>query len=310
MDSQKIKGLVAAPFTPMNQDRSINLKLIPKLYKRFRQLGITGVFINGSTSEGLSLTTAERKDLAEAWSDTVDDEFKLLIHVGHAGIDDAKGLASHAAQCTSVAGISMVGPFYRKPGTVSELVSFCREVVREAPDLPFYYYHIPALSGVDFTMYDFLAEASTRIPTLRGIKFTNSDLIDFSRCLEYNDGEYDIMFGNDELMSCGLMLGARGFVGSTYNLFPHLYHEIINAFDHGELSRVRILQRKSMEFVRLIDQYGYGGAAKGVMKLLALDCGPARLPLRTIKSDELKSLEEDLKQADFFKYTIHKQAVS
>lgn len=305
MSNQKIKGLVAAPFTPMNEDRSINLSFIPKLYERFRKNGVVGVFINGSTSEGLSLTTEERKALTEAWNGVVDNDFKLLAHVGHAGIEDAKNLARHAAKFKSVSGISTVGPFYQKPGSTRELVHFCKEIAIEAPELPFYYYHIPSLTAVDFPMYDFLTLASDAIPTLAGIKFSNHDYVDFSRCLEFQDERFDIMFGNDELLSCGLMLGARGFVGSTYNLFPKLYHKIFKAFEEGNLTKVQRLQRKSMEYVQLINQYGgYNGAAKGVMKLLGVDCGPARLPLKTPLKSQLDELEIRLGEKGFFKYAV------
>lgn len=305
MSNQKIKGLVAAPFTPMNEDRSINLSFIPRLYERFRRNGVVGVFINGSTSEGLSLTTDERKALTEAWNGVVDDDFKLLVHVGHAGIEDAKNLARHTAKFKAVSGISTVGPFYQKPDSTKELVEFCREIAAEAPEVPFYYYHIPPITAVDFPMHDFLILASDAIPTLAGIKFSNHDYVDFSRCLEFQDERFDIMFGNDELLSCGLMLGARGFVGSTYNLFPKLYHKIFEAFEEGDLARVQHLQRKSMEYVQLIDQYGgYNGAAKGVMKLLGMDCGPARLPLKTPSNSQLTELEVVLRKKEFFNYAV------
>ncbi|MCW9708823.1 dihydrodipicolinate synthase family protein [Fodinibius salsisoli] len=304
MSNQKIKGLVAAPFTPMNENRSINLSLIPKLYERFQQNDVIGVFINGSTSEGLSLTTNERKALTEAWNEVIDDGFKLLVHVGHTSIEDAKNLARHATDLKSVSGISTVGPFYQKPDSTKELVEFCREIATEAPEVPFYYYHIPPITAVNFPMHDFLSLASDEIPTLAGIKFSNHDYVDFSQCLEFQDERFDIMFGNDELLSCGLMLGAHGFVGSTYNLFPELYHKIFEAFEEDNLKRVQHLQRKSMEYVQTIDEYGgYNGAAKGVMKLLGIDCGPARLPLKTPSNGQLDKLEVALRKKGFFKYT-------
>lgn len=300
----KIEGLIAASFTPMKIDRSINLALIPELYESFKQNNIGGVFINGSTSEGLSLTTKERMKVTEAWSNAISDDFKLLVHVGHAALQDARVLAEHAALCSSVSGISTVGPFYQKPNSVSELVDFCKEIAKSASEIPFYYYHIPEITGVDFPMIDFLKRASDEIPTLAGIKFSNHDFIDYSQCRQYANEHYDLMFGTDELLSCGLMLGAKGFIGSTYNLFPHLYHQIIDAFEQNDIGQVQQLQRKSMEYVRIIGHYGFGGAAKGVMKLLDLDCGPARLPFQTINKKQLNQLENELTNKGFFEYTL------
>lgn len=305
----KIKGLIAAPFTPMKQDGSINLAVIPELFERYKHNRITGVFINGSTGEGLELTIQERKELAQAWSETVSGSFKLLVHVGHSSIEEAKTLTRHAAACSSVSGISMVGPFYRKPDTVDRLVDFCREVAAEAKDIPFYYYHIPLLTGVDIPMYNFLERASEQIPNLAGIKFSHNNLVDYSRCLTFCDEQYDMMFGSDELFSCGLTLGAVGFIGSTYNLFPSLYHQIIEAFNGGNLMEVRRLQNKSIEYVHLMDKYGYAATAKRMMKRLGVDCGPARLPLETPTKKQMDDLEASLQSEDFFTYALQKVCI-
>src|SRR5699024_2142757 len=133
MNLTDIQGLIAAPFTPMNEDRSVNFRLIPELYKRFRRQGVIGVFINGSTSEGLSLTNEERKALTEAWDGVVEDDFKLLVHVGHAGLQDAKDLARHASKYSSVDGISSVWQFILIPNFTHELVSFNWVIVMCAP---------------------------------------------------------------------------------------------------------------------------------------------------------------------------------
>ncbi|MFH5884961.1 dihydrodipicolinate synthase family protein [Halalkalibaculum sp. DA3122] len=306
MKTEKIKGLVAAPFTPMNSNGSINVDVIPELFELYKHNNITGVFINGSTGEGLELTVDERKALAEAWDKVVSKDFKLLVHVGHSSLEEAKTLARHAANCSSVAGISTVGPFYRKPDSVERLVDFCREVAAAAPQTPFYYYHIPSLTGVDLPMYEFLERAAEEIPTLAGIKYSHNDFVDYSRCLQYQDGRFDLIFGSDELLSCGLMLGAEGFIGSTYNLFPLLYHQIFKAFSAGDITEVRKLQNRSMNYVRIIDRYGYAAAAKRLMKRLGVNCGPARLPLHTPTEQQMEELEQVLRRQDFFSYALQK----
>jgi len=45
----------------------------------------------------------------------------------------------------------MASPF-PKAGRVEELVKYCEEIACGAPDLPFYFYHIPALNGVFLPM--------------------------------------------------------------------------------------------------------------------------------------------------------------
>lgn len=298
---KKNEGLIAAPFTPMNPDKSINLSRIPALYKNYLEQDIKGVFINGSTGEGLSLTTAERKAIAEAWKDEVSGDFKLFVHIGHTSLMEAKALAKHSADL-GVSGISTVGPFYMRPQNVEELVEFCAEMAAEAPQTPFYYYHIPALTGVKFAMLYFLTAASKQIPTLAGIKFSDNDFMEYDRCQGYEEEKYDILFGVDELMVCGRLFGARGFVGSTYNLFPRLYYEIMEAFDAGNFKKARQLQTKSIAFVQAINKYGYSGAAKSLMKFIGVDCGPVRQPLKNPEPAQMQQLESELQAIGFFDY--------
>jgi N-acetylneuraminate lyase len=67
MDIQKIKGLIAAPFTPMNEDGSLNTGLIPNYAAKLKREQLRGVFICGTTGEGMLMTPDERMEVAEKW---------------------------------------------------------------------------------------------------------------------------------------------------------------------------------------------------------------------------------------------------
>ena len=64
----RFRGLVAAPFTPFNSDLTINLDVIPAYARLLRDNGVTAAFVCGTTGEGLSLTQAERMQVAAAWA--------------------------------------------------------------------------------------------------------------------------------------------------------------------------------------------------------------------------------------------------
>jgi N-acetylneuraminate lyase len=75
-----LKGLIAAPFTPMHLDGTINIELIPEYYQLLKSNGVKGAFITGSTGEGPSLTTGEKKAVIAAWADCNkgDTDFKVI----------------------------------------------------------------------------------------------------------------------------------------------------------------------------------------------------------------------------------------
>jgi len=79
-----------------------------------------------------------------------------------------------------------------------------------------------------------------------------------------------------------------------------LYRRLIDAFDRGDIDEARKYQALSVEMVRILCRYGIRPALKAVMKLIGLDCGPARLPLVTLTDDELQAMKEELGAVGFF----------
>lgn len=297
---QHLSGLIAAPFTPMNADGSVNISLIPAYYDFLKRNGVTGAFICGSTGEGVSMTTDEKKAVAEAWADCTkqDSDFKVMTLLGGTSIADCKILARHAKE-VGLYGISFTSPFYFKPASVAALAEMCAEIANEVPDMPFYYYHIPVLTGVGFNMIDLLSAVDGKIPNFAGIKYTHEDFMDFLTCLRFQGGKYDMLWGRDENMLSALVLGAKGAVGSTYNYAAPLYYALIDAFNNGDLSEAQKLQQDSIDMIRLLGKYGGIATGKAFMKLVGLDCGEFRLPVKNMSADQFEEFKKDVEAVGF-----------
>jgi N-acetylneuraminate lyase len=305
MNMKKTTGLVAAPFTPMHADCSINLDAIEAYSRRLHSDGVVGAFICGTTGEAMSLSIEERMQVADRWMEMAPKDLRVIVHVGHTALGDCRRLASHA-QSIGADSVSCMAPFFFKPNSAESLVQWCEEVASAAPKLPFYYYHIPSMTGVSIPVYDFLRIAATRIPNLVGVKFTYEDLDDFKRCLDFQSGRYDILFGRDERLLSSLAIGARGAVGSTYNFAASIYRKLIAAYDAGDRSKAEAQQELA---VKMIDTLIAGGPSpiatfKWLMKRTGIDCGPARLPLQNPTSEQIEQLEEGLEAIGFFKAKV------
>ena len=177
MDS-RITGLVAATFTPMHADGSLNLAQVAPLVDRLLQEGISALYVCGSTGEGPSLSTEERQQTAAAYVEAAAGRLPVVVQVGHCSLADACRLAAHAAQIGADA-ISSVPPWYFRPGSVEVVVDCLAQIAAAAPGLPFYYYHIPSLTGVAPDMVEFLRQAGPRLPTLVGVKYTAPTVDEF-----------------------------------------------------------------------------------------------------------------------------------
>ncbi len=296
MKIEKITGLVAAPFAPMKNNGDLNPDIIPLYYGMLKSNNISGVFINGTTGEGVSLSFLEKKLVTDAWvkADKESGAIKIINLVGGNSVRECGELALYSYQ-KGVYAISVLPPYYFKPSTIKELVDFFREIAGIVPELPVYYYHIPSLTGVYFPMLEFMCEVGETIPNFRGIKYSHCDLMDYFSCLRHDNYRYDIFWGTDETLLSALVLGCTGAVGSTYNYLAPLFSALIKKFESGDLKGARKLQEEANELIYLLDKYGGIRAGKAFMRYIGLDCGKFRSPLNKFEEEKFRNLSEDLK---------------
>ncbi len=300
MEPTSITGLVAATHTPFTNDGSLNLDVVERQAEHLMAHGVQRVFIGGSTGEGHSLTVVERQALAERWlAVTGGTAMSVIVHVGSNCLTDAKLLARQAQELGAFA-VSAVAPSYFKPNSLETLIACAAEVASAAPQTPFYFYDIPSMTNMHFSMPDFLTQAKEKIPNLVGLKFTNIDLVAYQQCLHVDGGKWDVPFGCDEYLLAALALGAKGAVGSSYNFAAPVYQRVMTAFAQGDMRTARNEQFQSVQLIQVLARFGYMGAAKETMQMLGVDVGPPRLPNHRLTSTQVGELRKQLDSIDFF----------
>jgi N-acetylneuraminate lyase len=302
MNRAKPFRMIAAVHTPMRSDLSLNIDMVDAQADVMAAQGLDGVFIAGTTGEGMVLTTDERRQLAERWVQAAAGRLDVLVHVAHPVLSEATALAQHAVRI-GAQGTVAITPADFPPHTVDNLVSWCAVVAASAPSLPFYYYHIPVRTRLPFKAIDILRAAAPRIPNLRGLKFTHEDLMDFGRCADFQDGRYETLYGRDEMLLPAMTVGATGALGSTYNYLGRLYRKVVEAFDAGDMAAAQAFQRKSREIVEVILEPGnLMSTGKWLMSLIGVDCGPVRIASGNVPMETLNALRPKLEAAGFFEY--------
>ncbi len=298
----KLTGLVAATHTPFCPKGELHLTAVERQAEHLLRQGGTTVFIGGSTGESHSLTVTERLDLARRWSEvTRGSEMRVVVHVGSNCLAEARVLAAQAESLGATA-IAALAPSYFKPASLEALVDCCADIAAAAPETPFYFYDIPALTGVCFSMPDFLGAAAERVPSLAGIKFTNPDLMAYQCCLHMDAGRWDLPFGVDEHFLGALAVGATGAVGSGFNFAAPIYTRLSASFERGDLEAARLEQFRGVQLIRSLASFGYMAAAKATMGLLGVEVGPARLPHRNLDRDATRKLRSELDALGFFEW--------
>jgi N-acetylneuraminate lyase len=250
MKIKKLKGLIAAAHTAFNDDGSVNYDVIPKQAQMLIRQNVTGVYVSGTTGEGVHCSTEERKKVFEAWTKAAKGKLYLIAHVGSLSLPDTQELARYAQEIGMDA-TSIVPPCFFRPGSIQGLIDYINEALKYADKIPFYYYHT-SMSGVTFDMEAFLNVADGKIKNLAGIKFNYPDLYMYQRCLKACGGKYDITWGIDEWFAGAVALGAESAIGSTYNYSAGIYYKIWDAVKKGDLKKAEKGMKQVCDIVDIL----------------------------------------------------------
>ena len=296
---KKLTGLIAAPHTPFDSSNNVNFEEIDKIAKHLIKDGVKGIYVCGTTGEGIHCSVEERKAIAERWVSASDNQLDIIVHTGALSIVDTLELTRHA-DTLDILATSAIGPCFFKPGSVADLVEYCATIAAAAPSKGFYYYH-SGMSGVNLNMEEFLIQADKRIPNLSGLKFNSGDLYEYQRCLRACDGKFDVPFGVDEFLPGALAVGAKSAVGSTYNYAAPHFNSIIEAFNKGDHDVVFNKMTNVIELIRVLVEFGGVAAGKIAMELHDINAGDPRLPLMPLSAEQKLTVVEKMRAANFLK---------
>jgi N-acetylneuraminate lyase len=237
---------------------------------------VHGAFVTGTTGEFPALSTGERRQVVEAWAKARPQGFGLAAHVGGTDLGQATELAAHAED-HGVDFIASVAPYYGDAPTIDLLVAHLRTVAAAAPSTPLCYYHIPSMTGVKHRPSEVVARGAGEIPTLRGVKFTDGDLMEYDRTRASAPG-VRVYFGRDELLPAGLAFGVDAVIGSLYNGLAPVAHRVVEAYDRGDHALAFELHRPFRDIATVSERHGGLGFVKELMNALGADSGRPRTP--------------------------------
>lgn len=299
MDPLNLRGLVAAVVAPMNKDGDLALSVVPEIIDHLEANKITGIYIAGSTGEGMSLTDDERKLVAEAYVDAARGRMKTFVQVGHNSLRASAELARHAESIGADA-VSATPTGYFKFSGEEELVEGLLPLVEAAPRTPFYYYHIPFLSGVSLDPMKLVDRAMDRLPTFCGIKYSDGGTLHNLPSLKRVGPGLEYLAGSDEAYLMSVAQGYQSAVGSTYNYAAPIYERVREAVESGDLVTARLWQGRALRMIETMFATCGRASLKEMMKMVGIDCGPVRRPIQPASGEEVDTLKQRLEEMGWF----------
>jgi dihydrodipicolinate synthase/N-acetylneuraminate lyase len=170
----------------------------------------------GTTGEGILLSVAERRRVAELFIEAAAGRLQVAVHCGAQTTVDTVALAYHAAGL-GVAGVAVIAPPYFALDDEALLEHFGAAALACAPT-PFYVYEFARTSG--YAVPPHVVEAlRERAPNLAGLKVSDAP---WDRFQPYLIEGLDIFVGPEALITQGMEAGAVGAVSALGTAFPEL----------------------------------------------------------------------------------------
>lgn len=249
---------------------------IPALVDFLIARGVGGLFVGGTTGEGVLLEVAERKRLHAAVMQAVGGRVPVLLSVGHNNTRCAFDLAAHAESLDADAIVCMTPSFY--PLGDADLLSYFDLVAAAAPETPFLVYDIPqqAVNGVSPAL---VPQLVAEIPTFVGLKCSRGDAQAIRALLAALPEECILLAGNERILLGSLAMGAAGSISGLATAVPEPFVALLDAFTAGRIAEAQRWHRLINRLLDAAERYPRVGAVKAILAARGVPVG-APIPPR------------------------------
>lgn len=281
-DLDKYRGIIIAMYSCYDERGEVDTANVRKLARHYAQSGVKGLYVGGSSGEGMLQNVEERKQVLQAVLDEVRGDMTVIAHVGSASTKESVQLAQHA-EAVGADAISAVPSIYYRLSEAA--VEQHWQAIIDSTSLPFIIYNIPQTTGFNLSMDLFRTMADQ--DKVIGVKTSAESTYELQQFKRYGGENFLVFNGPDEQYLAGRIMGADGGIGGTYGAMPELFLTLDECFRAGRISAARKWQNKVNEIITdLLACPSLYGACKAILSLNGVETGSPRMPLLPITSDD------------------------
>ena len=290
---KEFKGLWPAMLTPVNKQGEPAMDQLEKLVELLISQGMDGLYLLGSTGQGVLFTEEQRKKVASFVIEVTAKRTPIMVQVGALTTDEAVRLAKHAEKCGADA-ISSVGPIYYAPSAGMALEHY--RTIATSTSLPFFPYQLGdnSIPGETLSFVSKLLE----IPNVAGMKLTTNQLLEISAIHSFAGDKLKLFSGSDELFCHASLCGTVGAIGSFYNLWGTACKQVMIEFKNGNFQLGKDFMLTFQQVIRQVIPNIWTFLRKAMVIKYGIDIGPTKAPLGNThtewKDNEVMAISEKL----------------
>ena len=290
---EKFKGLWPAMVTPVLESGEPAYEEIEKLVEIFISQQLDGLYILGSTGQGLLFTEEQRKKATEVVSKTSAGRIPVIVHVGSLTTAESIRLAKHAEQC-GVDGISSVPPIYYTGNADTAIEHYSR--IAESTSLPFFPYQLGD-NSIPGDVHSFI-ERLLEIPNITGMKLTTNQLLNISSVHNQAGDRLKLFSGSDELFCHATLCGSVGAIGTFYNIWGVACKHVMSEFVNGNYRLGKEFMLAFQEVIQLVLPNAWTFLRKAMLLKYNIEIGQTKGPLgnsqKGWQDDQVKKILEKI----------------
>ena len=237
---------------------------------------VDGLVTSGTTGEFPYLTREEQKRLVAIGVEEAQGK-PVIAGCGAPSTQEALTLARDAQEAGASA-VLVVTPYFLHPSDKGIYQHFYD--IATAIEVPLILYNIPQV--MDAYLPRTVIEDLADIPNIVGLKDSSGNLTYTLEVLEYAGDRLDVFIGCDEVVLPALAGGVSGVILASAQVYPEVWQEVISLVGLGRLDEARALQRRVQKLSRIFCRHGGGVAVKAALKMMGLDMGVPRKPLKAV----------------------------
>jgi 4-hydroxy-tetrahydrodipicolinate synthase len=269
-------GVNPALVTPFAKDQSLDEEAFRDLIRHVID-DVDGLVPCGTTGEFNYLTLQENRRLVQIAVEESQGK-PVIAGTGAAGTKLAIELACNA-QAVGATACLVVCPYFLHPSDKG-IYQHYYEIATALPELPIILYNIPQV--VDAYLPRRVVDDLADLPNIVGLKDSSGNLTYTMEVLEYAGDRINVLIGHDEVVLNALAGGASGMILASAQIYPEIWQAVLAAVRRGDLATARALQRQVQKLSRIFCRYGGGVAVKQALKMMGVNAGRPRSPLKGV----------------------------
>ena len=268
-------GTGVALITPFKPDLSIDYQALAAIVEYNVSNGVNYLVISGTTGESVTITAAEKKEIAETVINTNKGRVPLVIGIG--GNNTAAVVAElQSTDLSPYAAILSVAPYYSKPTQEGFYQHF--KAVAEASSIPVILYNVPGRTAKNVEASTVLRLAND-FKSIVAVKEAGNNMEQYLELIKHKPKDFLVISGDDDLVLGVTLAGGSGVISVIGQAFPKEFSQMIQLGLDGNVEDSRKMEARLMPVINLIFEENNPAGIKAVFKCLGYCQDSVRLPL-------------------------------